>query len=966
MRKVLSIFLFFGFTFLSAQESPDYKDYHQKFKSLIFKNPDSALYYVNKLKTDKETNSSFFSSYYYHQDLGQYFFVKGQFDSSEHHYEKAYQLSSAKRIDSLTVNSNMWLANHEYFKGEIKKSLLRYDDILQLSKKANYLEGIASAYSMFASAEPDLSKKMNLYLKIDSLYKINNTQSSLLARVNAYIAEIYLDAKGNNPLAKKYIEKCIEISKNVAYPPGEYEANRLLIKLSVQENKINEAIQLYEQLLIDGKKNGDPTAINIANIGLAKMYLKKKEYTKVEKHLTNVGALLEKQNTSTLTGVVHLHWAELFIILNNPKEALVHLEKARQNPDVTDRLGYKTDLNRIEISYYELVGDYTNAYQTKVAYDKQIAFLKEQENANGFILDEQLKFKEQQLQEVALLKTQHELADTKQKAQRNFLLGIIIITSLIGIFIFILYRNRMKINHKLREVDALKTDFFTNISHELRTPLTLISAPLQEALSNTTLTTDQKKHFEIAQKSTERLSALVDQLLELSKIDSGNRKLRVQKGYPTQMIAAWSESFSFLAQQKNIHFKLQITNTDILGWFDRDAIENIIINLLGNAIKYTPEKGAVLLNANIDHNYLYFSIKNTGNGISTTQMKTIFNRFYQTDGLNEGVGIGLSLVKELTELHGGKIDVSSEKQNWTHFNVSICMDKIKLKNIEIIENPDLETLKVITTAEAKTNLEESPHKKNNLPILLIVEDNKDVRTLLSNTFKSTYSILQAADGEKGIKIALHEIPDIIISDVMMPKKDGLELTKTLKNDERTSHIPIILLTAKAGDENELMGIEFGADDYITKPFNQKILQSKATSLVALRKKLQSRYSQEIILRPKEIAVSSVDEKFLIKIQNILDKKLVDPSFSAAEFSLCVSMSRMQLHRKLKALTGLSTTEFIRSQRLKLAVHILKTSDFNISEIGYSVGFNNHAYFSKCFKEVYHCTPSEYISLKNEA
>lgn len=963
MKELLTVILISGFLVSHGQNSINYKVNHQNFKNLIFKNPDSALYYVNKLKVEKKSSSSFFPSYYYHQDLGQYFFVKGQFDSSEHHYKKAYLISSANKIDSLTIDSNIWLANHDYFKGDLKKSLLRYEAILEHSKKANYIEGIASAYSRFAGAEPDLSKKMNLYLKIDSLYKTNNTQSSLLARVNGYIAEIYLDAKGNNPLAKKYIQKCIEISKSVAYPPGEYEATRLLIKLALQENKFDDAIELYDQLLKKGNENGDLSSKIVGTIGLAKLAFKKKEYTKTREYLTNAESFLEELDTSTLIGVVHLHWTELYLVLNQPKEALFHLEKARQNPDVTDRLGFKTELNRVETDYYELIGDFTNAFKSKVAYDNQIEFIKEKENANRFILNEQLRFKQQQIQEVALLKTQHELTTTKQKAQRNFLLGIISITTLAGILIFVLYRNRMKVNHKLREVDNLKTVFFTNISHEFRTPLTLISAPLQEVLKNTNLTIDQKKHFEIAQKSTVRLSTLVDQLLELSKIDSGNRKLSVQKGYPTQMIAAWSESFSFLAQQKNIDYSIRISNTDTLGWFDSDAIENIVINLLGNAIKYTPENGTILLDAFIVQQNLNINVKNTGKGITASQIKTIFNRFYQTENHNEGVGIGLSLIKELTELHGGKINVNSEKQKWTCFNVSICIDKTKLKNIVIIENAGFEISTTNRVPIAEIGEEEVSTHNNNLPILLIVEDNDDVRTLLFNTFKRNYTILQAADGEEGIKVAINDIPDIIISDLMMPKKDGLKLTKTLKTDQRTSHIPIILLTAKAGDENEQIGIEFGADDYITKPFNQQLLKAKTASLIALRKKLQKRYSQEIILRPKEIAVSSVDEKFLNKIQNILDNKLIDPSFTAAEFSLSVHMSRMQLHRKLKALTGLSTTEFIRSQRLKLAVQILQKSDINISEVGYSVGFNNHAYFSKCFKDVYKCTPSEYISSK---
>ncbi|SEB74730.1 Signal transduction histidine kinase [Maribacter dokdonensis] len=693
------------------------------------------------------------------------------------------------------------------------------------------------------------------------------------------------------------------------------------------------------------------------------MYFKKKEFDKTEKYLTNVGYLIEKPAASTLAGIVHLHWAELFIALNEPKKALFHLEKARMYPDVTDLLGFKKELNRVEINYYDLVSDYGNAYQTKLAYDEQVKYLNQQENANGFILNQQLKFKEQQRQEVALLKAQYELTDTLQKAQRNFLFGIIAFTSLIALLIFVLYRNRIKVNHKLKEVDALKTDFFTNISHEFRTPLTLISAPIQEVLTNARLSNNQKKHLEIAQKSTVRLSSLVDQLLELSKIDSGNRKLRLQQGYATQLIAAWSESFTFLALQKNINFKLQISDTDKLCWFDHSAVENIVINLLSNAIKYTPERGTILLNTKIVQNHLNISIKNTGNGISTSQMKTIFNRFYQTSDNNEGVGIGLSLVKELTELHSGKINVSSDKLNWTLFNVSLCISKKKLKNIEVIKSIEPRNSKITAITESTTIQEEILIKKD-LPLLLIVEDNKNVRTLLHSIFKNIYSVIQASDGEEGIQIALDKIPDIIISDLMMPKKDGLELTETLKNDERTSHIPIILLTAKAGDDHELTGIEFGADDYITKPFSQKILERKTASLVALRKKLQSRYSQEIILRPKEIAISSVDEKFLNKLQKILDNKLIDPAFNAADFSTAIHMSRMQLHRKLKALTNLSTTEFIRSQRLKLATQMLKKPGINVSEVGYSVGFNNHAYFSKCFKEVYHCTPSEYISSHN--
>ena len=963
MRDVFVLILFFWFTSLWAQEPLTYKDYHQKFQNTIFKNSDSALYYVNRIKLDENSFKKTLPSYYYHQDLGQYYFFIGKLDSSQRHYKKAYTISSNAGLDSLAIDSNIWLANHEYFKGEMQKSNLRYERILENSKKADYLEGVTNAYGMFASLEPDLSKKMNLYLKVDSLYKVNKKQSSLLARVYASIAGIYLEAKGHNDLAKYYINKCLEISKKVAYPPGEYEANRLQIKLAVQEQKYDKGILLYKELLQQGIINNDPTAKDVATLGLARMYLKKDDLIKAEEQLKKGLYLLNRSTKSLILGEAHLHWAEYYLKLNKPEMALSHLKEARLNPDLTDTYGYNTELNRIEIKYYEAVKDFTKAYQLKVDYDQKIEFLNQQQNADGFILDEQLKFREKKQQELELLKTQYKLAEEQKKGQKNLFLSGIGLTSLALILLFVLYKNRIKTNKKLRDIDTLKTDFFTNISHEFRTPLTLISVPIQDTLDNPDLSFEKRKHFEIAQKNTKRLSSLVNQLLELSKIDSGNRKLLLQKNKPSQLIAAWCDSFLYLAKQKKINFKTEILNKERIAWFDGEALENITINLLGNAIKYTPNEGEINLKVSIENDYLNIEIKNTGQGLTGAQIKTIFNRFYQTDGQNEGSGVGLSLVKELTGLHGGKINVSSEVHKWSLFEISLCLDKNKLKNFEIIEISDDNSSTTAIDFVEEEHQEESTAYRNELPMLLIVEDNADVRTLLTDTFKGDYEVIQAVNGEEGISLALYKIPDIIISDLMMPKKDGIELTRTLKNDERTSHIPIILLTAKAGDKNELTGIRVGADDYITKPFNQKILKSKTASLVTLRKKLQSRYSQEVILKPKDIAISSIDEKFLDKVQKILDEKLVDSTFNTNDFSKAVHMSRMQLHRKLKALTGLSSSEFIRSQRLKLAAQILKTSDINISEVGYSVGFNDHAYFSKCFKEIYNCSPTSYAGYR---
>ena len=958
----LSIVIFISVQFY-AQDSARVLQLNQKFKEYIFKNSDSAQHYIQLLKKEKGQSKKPLPTYYYNQNLGQYHFVRGLMDSSEYHYKKAYNISRVAKWDRLAIDSKIWLANHQYFKGNMQKMTALYHEVLLSSKRINYLEGMALAYGTFAGQETDLSKKMNGYLMIDSLYAAHNKESSNLARVYVGIANLYVESHGNYKLAQSYLKKSSEISKRVNYPPGLLEVNSILFKIARLEKDYDKAIQLSKELLEHGLKHDDPTSKNLGMIRISQMHIKKGDLQNAAMSLNQAKYLLQLPKSAPLFGRTHLLWAEFYLKKNNYEKSFYHLNKARENPDLTDGDKYFMEVMEVEIKYFEAIRNFKKAYTIKQNYDLKNNAANKERNKNRFILEEQIRLKTENLQKLELLASQNELIVQKQKSQRNSLLGGIGLTSIAGLFLFILYRNRQRTNKKLRDIDDLKTNFFTNISHELRTPLTVIKTPIIEVLDSPDLSSETRKHFELAKKNSEKLETLIDQLLELSKIDSGNRKLLIQENYPTQMIAAWCESFLYLAQQKEIDFKVAIVDEKKKAWFDREALENITINLLGNAIKYTPEKGNIDLYVNIQNENLFITVRNSGDGIRKDQIKTIFNRFYQTDGENEGTGIGLSLVKELTELHGGKISVTSELKEWTLFEVVLCIDKAKIKNAEI--KGTIDTLPNGITALQGINefQEEITIQSNELPLLLIVEDNRDVRTLLTDAFKKDYKIVQAVNGEEGILKSLEIIPDIIISDVMMPIKNGIELTNILKNDERTSHIPIILLTAKAGDENELIGIEIGADDYITKPFNHKILRSKTASLLALRKKLQSRYSQEVILKPKDIAITSIDEKFLEKVQKILDEKLVESSFSTEQFSKATHMSRMQLHRKLKALTGLSASEFIRSQRLKLAAQILKSSDINISEVGYSVGFNDHAYFSKCFKEAYNCTPSEFSEAK---
>ncbi len=652
--------------------------------------------------------------------------------------------------------------------------------------------------------------------------------------------------------------------------------------------------------------------------------------------------------------------------LNQCQKAMPYLQEAMviyENIQLTNIRAYLYLMENLAICHAN-----RNEYQLGYEYYKQAYNLRKDivREAND-VTTRQLEAKyqtEKKDQEIALLKSENDLIEQKRKNQRNTLLGVTGTTTIVGLFLFVMYRNRQKTNTKLKELDKIKSNFFTNISHEFRTPLTLISDPINDTLDDDTLSDKKRQQFTVAKQNSERLLSLVNQILDLSKIDAGQLKLHIQNANALKIISALSESFKYSAKQKNITYSVIIKRTEENIWFDKDALEKITINLMSNALKYTPKNGSVTCNAHLKDNKLFLEVKNTGKVLTTDELDNIFQRFYQTNEQNEGTGIGLALVKELVELHKGTIKVTSIPNEFTAFTVILPVDKNSFQNEQFVNVTSSKTITKTPFVSPSITNDEEELVDNELPILLIVEDNVDLRALLKQTFEASYNVLIAANGNIGVKLALEHIPDLIISDIMMPEKDGVTLTKELKTDERSSHIPIILLTAKADIESQFDGIDTGADDYITKPFDKKLLALKVEKLIESRKKLQLRYSQEVILRPKDIAITSIDELFLERLQKVLDEKLVESSCNIEEFSKALGMSRMQLHRKLKALTGLSASEFIRSQRLKLAAQLLKKSEINVSQVGYSVGFNDHAYFSKCFKEMYHCTPSEFAASNN--
>ena len=475
---------------------------------------------------------------------------------------------------------------------------------------------------------------------------------------------------------------------------------------------------------------------------------------------------------------------------------------------------------------------------------------------------------------------------------------------------------------------------------------------------------------------------LVNQLLDLSKLESGKQNLKASKGNIVSFARTTALSFESWSELKDITIKISAEKEYIELYFDKDKMTKILSNILSNAFKFTPEEGEITVsiaeNTSLKNvnNIVEIKVRDTGIGIPQNEIPKLFDRFYQVDSSQtreyEGTGIGLALTKELVELHHGKISVESEIGKWTEFAISFPLGRNHLKDEEITgdeiegsEEYSKET--VYKTNEIYNNsTNDEKHEityaqnENSRNIILVVEDNYDMREYITGLLSNDYLVEEAINGEQGVRKAEKIIPDLIISDMMMPKMDGNELTRIIKNDEKTSHIPIIILTAKAGQENKLEGLETGADEYLTKPFDIKELQVRIDNLIKIRKKLQEKFSRgKYLPKGNETILSSLDEKFMNKVIEIIEKKLSDEEFSIESLALEIGMSRSQVHRKIKALTGKSPSVYMRTLRLISAKEMIEVKNGNISEIAYSVGFSSPAYFTRCFKEEFGYTPSNF-------
>lgn len=526
---------------------------------------------------------------------------------------------------------------------------------------------------------------------------------------------------------------------------------------------------------------------------------------------------------------------------------------------------------------------------------------------------------------------------------------------------------------KLHELDMMKLRFYTNISHEIRTPLTLILGPLEKMRVNSIPPNEIKGHVEVMHRNATQLHQLINQLLDFRKLESGNLKLTLTCGDMVSFLTEIVGSFDKYAEEKEIQLKFTSLKKEIITNFDADKLGKIMNNLLSNAFKFTAKGGKISVNLSLvfdpDENdqvndspekrMIEIIVKDTGIGIAESNLEKIFIRFFQvSDGVKQtGTGIGLALTKELVKLHNGSISVISKPGKGSKFTIHLPFEE--MVSARLVE-PAPPSNQFIADENQKLDELSADTMPAGRKIMLLVDDNSDVRYFIRSHFTYNYQVLEAENGLEGWNIALKTIPDIIISDVMMPDIDGFEFCRKIRKDERTSHIPIILVTALGSREHEIEGLSYGADDYITKPFDLGILQTKVENILSVRQSLKQKYTSEMLLQPRNIILNSPDERFLQKAIEVVESHISDPDLDIERFASEIGVSRMQLYRKLDALTEMTVKEFVRNIRLKRAAQLLVQKKLNVSEIAYAVGFKDLSHFRKCFKVEFGMSATDYV------
>ncbi len=823
------------------------------------------------------------------------------------------------------------------------------------AEAGNYVESISAALSALSIFQglKDIKEECRMYVYLGIIYKyqVQYEQSleyygkaeviatqqqydTLKASILGNIGNVYIQKKEFDK-ALEYHQKALEAFKAINSPTGISNSLHNLGMIYREQGLFEKALDYYRQSL-----DSDSDSDNLRNIALT-----------------------------------HIEFMELYLELGNFQEALANGEEALELAEKVQSLRLKSQVLEYLPLIYAAQGNYSAARDRlkefqQISDSLQRVTVAEQVAEMQTRFDTQEKEKELRLQEYQL--EAQRLSIRQQRLFIAILICVLLLSALMAYLLFNRYRIKQKTRRlqlkmeadNIRQLDQMKSRFFANISHEFRTPLNLILAPLQ----NRTKSPDAQD-LDMMRRNAGRLLRLVNQLLDLARIEVGLMPLDKKNLEVSRFLAEIAQAFVPMAEAKKVDYQIDIPERDFILQTDADKLEKIAYNLLSNAIKFTDTGGRVGVHLAKDaEGKIRFSVSDTGIGINKDLKSRIFERFYQADSSttrqHEGSGIGLALTKELVDLLGAQIHVDSQEGKGSTFTVLLPSEIEEIDLVSINELPEKETGKgqaIYTDLLPFQSEMEVPSTFSNdeKPILLFVEDNEELRHYVKKQLRDLYNVITAADGSHGLEIAQKQIPDLVISDIMMPVLDGISMTRQLRANDLTSHIPIILLTAREDDETKISGFETGAEQFLAKPFQIEELSARIKSLLAQRERLHQKFGREVKLAPKDITLHNRDAQLLENLINVVEDNLENESFSVEVLQKEIGMSRMQLHRKLKGLVNQSTGEFIRTIKLKRAAQLLMQPGIQVTEVAYQSGFNHLSYFAKCFKETYGLSPSQY-------
>jgi signal transduction histidine kinase/DNA-binding response OmpR family regulator len=901
--------------------------------------------------------------------LGIYHQNQGEYDSAHYYYNQSLEIRKELNNPKLLAESLNNFGVLSRRRGQFDSALVYYfkalDVALQLNDSlllGNYYNNIGLVYEN----QGKYPEAIDFHTRSLSIREKQNSKAAVASSLNN-IGTVYQKIK-DYPRSAEYLEKSLDLKKELgskrllssAYinlGDSYYLLKNYDKALSYQEEALKIVSELNDQQSAAAVYDNLAHIWNVkGNIALALKYAEKG--LDIRKDLNNI--------------------SEIIVSSNNLSALLLKTglkEKAKKIAQQSYQLAISTgDKENVKFAAQSLanVAESMNDFKTAYLYHKiyvekndsllselnlkNIAEIREKYEAEKN--EEKIKLQEAQLDQQAFVVRQ-------RSVQRNLLIALIALFGLVMVLLVRNYSFRIRAEklelRKNRELDEMRSRFFTNISHEFRTPLALIRGQADELLEQAGSPQARKALVSIRQNSSKALG-LVNQLLDLSQIDAGKLKLQLYKLKVTSFLRMQVEVFRSAASQKHIELVATYPEEDIVLCLDPSFLEKIVSNLLSNAINYS-RRGTVTFEASMDKSNLVLSVTDTGIGISREDLTKIFNRFFRVSPDGYGTGVGLSLIKELVTLHKGKISVDSEVSVGTQFKVELPGAELSypeasrpIPDFESDEEPSYPQTEVYEEEE-----EEIANTGEDRPALLIIEDNEELRQYLGRNLRHEYNVLLASAGDEGLEKSYRLVPDIVISDWMMPGMSGQEVCRQLKASEITSHIPVLLLTAKADSDSRIEGLGVGADDYITKPFDMREIKARLSNLIEQRKMLRKKFSQSFHGEYKAVTVSSLDDLFMKRLYEIVDVNISNAQMNVEWISREMGVSRTQLHRKVTALTGQSPGDILREYRLNRAADLLRQNAGNVSEIAYRVGFENLSYFSKVFKNKYKATPSDFVT-----